>query len=75
MPQPTTTVITPEEQLYNLAATVLQLTAEHPNGRGYRQHVGTKRQIAATARQLAEAVDAYMAGRLEPKRVDERIPF
>lgn len=72
---PQTTTITPEEQIATLAATVLQLTSPHPLGHGYRQHTGTKRQIADAARQLAESVAAYVAGRLQAVTVDERIPF
>ena len=58
---PTPTTISPEQQLANLAGVVTRYTEKQ--GRGY---VADKSTMAAAARQLAEAVTAYLAGELGP---------
>lgn len=65
---PQTTTITPEQQIADLAATVLRLTGPPP-------FAGTKRQIVDAARLLAEEVTLYVAGKLPAVTIDERIPF
>lgn len=63
--------ITPERQIADLAAAVIDATDPCPFGPGHRPHKATLRHIATLARQLAEAVQAQGAGTLRTVEADE----
>jgi hypothetical protein len=69
-----TTIITPEEQLTNVANLVKRLTTPtRSNTRKPDNFATSKEEIADASRQLAEMVLAYLAGELVNQ--DDGIPF